>query len=280
LKYYFDHNIVEMTYSNKPLHPLKVIQFTQYIFGLGGVIMSETAIVSASSGGRRALRAGSKSTSFYWYCDDYVDAYLQDPRKVYDSNTSLFPMHEHILSMARCTKRLVDAKTFVTCPSDVPDDVNAWQYELLRFFTSELNQYVVPMGEVCTTQSCPVMKATDEWIYLCASHAKPKECSAPDYMLHTLDGTSAYLTSTKWFPSRASILKGSAKAFPSIARRLYRIFAHAYYHHRQEFDNLENETHLCERFTRFCEAYALVPRDLLIVPESAFSNVQTTSPTA
>lgn len=37
------------------------------------------------------------------------------------------------------------------------------------------------------------MKATDEWLYLCAAHKAPKECCAIDYIIHTLDGTAALL---------------------------------------------------------------------------------------
>jgi hypothetical protein len=39
--------------------------------------------------------------------------------------------------------------------------------------------------------------------------------------------------------SRISIPPGSVKHFQSIARRLYRIFAHAWFHHRAVFDSFE-----------------------------------------
>lgn len=52
----------------------------------------------------------------------------------------------------------------------------------------------------------------------------------------------------------------------SVCRRVYRIFSHAYFHHRQIFETFEAETHLCRRFTVFVTKYKLMTRDNLIVP--------------
>ena len=52
----------------------------------------------------------------------------------------------------------------------------------------------------------------------------------------------------------------------SVCRRVYRIFSHAYFHHRQIFESFEAETHLCRRFTVFVTKYKLMTRDNLIVP--------------
>ena len=52
----------------------------------------------------------------------------------------------------------------------------------------------------------------------------------------------------------------------SVCRRVYRIFSHAYFHHRSIFDDFENETFLCRRFTQFVTKYNLMPKDNIIVP--------------
>ncbi len=52
----------------------------------------------------------------------------------------------------------------------------------------------------------------------------------------------------------------------SVCRRIYRIFSHAYYHHRTIYDEFEERTHLCRRFTVFVLRYGLIPKDNLIVP--------------
>jgi hypothetical protein len=46
------------------------------------------------------------------------------------------------------------------------------------------------------------MTATEQWIFLCAAHKNPKECSAIDYTRHTLDGAACLLNSNRYFPSR------------------------------------------------------------------------------
>ena len=52
----------------------------------------------------------------------------------------------------------------------------------------------------------------------------------------------------------------------SVCRRVYRIFSHAYFHHRQIFNDFEGQTHLCRRFTMFVTKYNLMSKDNLIVP--------------
>lgn len=65
---------------------------------------------------------------------------------------------------------------------------------------------------------------------------------------------------------RVSIKESSVAKLGSVCRRVYRIFSHAYYHHRVIFDIFENETHLCRRFTHFVTKYNLMSKDNLIVP--------------
>ena len=125
------------------------------------------------------------------------------------------------------------------------------------------------------------MTATEQWIFLCAAHKTPKECPAIDYTRHTLDGAACLLNSNKYFPSRVSIKESSVAKLGSVCRRVYRIFSHAYFHHRfvennevkysspffrQIFDVFENDSHLCRRFTVFVTKYNLMSKDNLIVP--------------
>ncbi|KAJ4932936.1 hypothetical protein JOQ06_029774 [Pogonophryne albipinna] len=66
--------------------------------------------------------------------------------------------------------------------------------------------------------------------------------------------------------AKVSIKESSVAKLGSVCRRIYRIFSHAYFHHRQIFDKYENETFLCHRFTRFVMKYNLMSKDNLIVP--------------
>lgn len=154
---------------------------------------------------------------------------------------------------------------------DGAEDRGVWQLENIRHFTIELSALSVMLHGTCTRENCPQMKATDEWMYLCAAHKQPQECSAMDYIIHTLDGTCSLLTSCKWFPSRTEIPASSTKYFQSITRRLYRILSHTYFHHRAIFDMYEARHRLCGRFVAFARAFDLIPPKLLIIPESGFA---------
>lgn len=145
-------------------------------------------------------------------------------------------------------------------------DESAWIYEHLRQVVLQLNLLVCKLANICDVETCPQMIATEDWTYLCAAHPEPKECCAIDYITHTLDGSSVLLTSPKYFPSRVSFNSNATGYFRSASRRLYRIFAHAYFHHNQAFEEFENETHLTERFLVMVNKFKLVPKKLQIIP--------------
>ncbi|GAA5902792.1 uncharacterized protein JCM6883_007245 [Sporobolomyces salmoneus] len=123
---------------------------------------------------------------------------------------------------------------------------------------------------------CKEMRAQD-WMYLCVAHETPpsKPCSALSYISHVLEGSSSLLTSTKYFPSRVTLSSNNQeeeekmkKLVGTISRRLYRCFAHMYFHHSKLFEELENETWLFRRFVKLNERFGMIsnPNDL-IVPE-------------
>lgn len=146
-------------------------------------------------------------------------------------------------------------------------DEDVWKYEHLRQFCQELNGLATRLQDGgCSPTTCPQMTATDQWIFLCAAHKSPKECSAIDYTRHTLDGAANLLNNSKYFPSRVSLKLASVTKLGSVSRRIYRIFSHAYFHHRQIFLDFENTNQLCRRFTKFVTMYDLMPKDNLIVP--------------
>lgn len=164
----------------------------------------------------------------------------------------------------------------------------------------ELNGLAVKLQAECKPETCTQMTATEQWIFLCAAHKTPKECPAIDYTRHTLDGAACLLNSNKYFPSRydcyfqnqraylqqcnivslfyvfkfntilvfrVSIKESSVAKLGSVCRRVYRIFSHAYFHHRAIFDAFEKETHLCKRFTYFVTKYSIISKEILILPK-------------
>ena len=115
-----------------------------------------------------------------------------------------------------------------------------------------------------------------EWQYLCAVHDPPKSCCAIDYCCHTLDWAANILTSQKHFPSRLTLGSEAAggsqqgvKQLTNIFRRVYRIFAHAWFQHRQVFWQVESHEGLYIFFKTVCDIYNLIPEDNYTVPPEA-----------
>lgn len=148
-------------------------------------------------------------------------------------------------------------------------DESCWIYEHLRRLAQDLNHpLITTLQQECSRETCPEMKA-GEWLFLCVAHGSGpsvEKCCAIDYILHTLDSATALLNSPKAFPSRITIPPNSHRHFSSLARRLGRIFGHAYYQHREAFEQSEADTSLYSRFLALAAMYDLVPPDFLDIP--------------
>ncbi|KAF8641815.1 hypothetical protein AX16_009795 [Volvariella volvacea WC 439] len=152
---------------------------------------------------------------------------------------------------------------------DVAVDESCWIYEQLRRLAQDLTHPLITMLQTeCSRSTCPEMKA-GEWLYLCVAHGEGgamEQCCAIDYILHTLDSATALLNSPRAFPSRLQIPQSSNRHFSSLARRLSRIFAHAYFHHREIFEQAEAESSLYARFLALTSKFELVPAEFLVIP--------------
>ncbi|ORY73825.1 Mob1/phocein [Leucosporidium creatinivorum] len=144
-------------------------------------------------------------------------------------------------------------------------EVDVWVLEQLRRLALDQSIWVAKLAEECTPTTCPEMRA-NEWLYLCAAHQPPLSCCAIDYTVHTLDGSVSLLNSTKYFPSRLQVPSSSLRFLPAVARRLYRSFGHAFFHHRPLFDSLESQTSLYQRFLALNASYDLIDQELMVIP--------------
>lgn len=126
----------------------------------------------------------------------------------------------------------------------------------------------------CSSETCPEMRAS-EWQYLCAAHDPPKSCCAIDYTCHTLDWAATTLTSGKLFPSRLALGTENVSSavqlrkMTEVFRRVYRIFAHAWFQHRDVFWKVESKTGLYVFFKAVCEEYHLIQDDNYTIPPEA-----------
>lgn len=194
------------------------------------------------------------------------DLYNWAPEE-FNKKKGLFAVQEYIQELIRDNP--ANVKKIIEPPEGV--DLNAWKYEHLRQFILETNLLIVQLKGVCTKETCPKMKATEDWLYLCAVHKETQDCPAIDYMIHNLDQMSANLNSSKLFSSRVSIDKSSIKTLENIVRRLYRYFSHCYFHHKTIFDEFEKEMHLCERFTEYIKVFDMMSSKYIIIPQNIFS---------
>ncbi|KNE55555.1 hypothetical protein AMAG_01445 [Allomyces macrogynus ATCC 38327] len=179
-----------------------------------------------------------------------------------DAIEAPFMYQEYLQQLIRASP--ADPEALVAVPPN--GDPLVWQYEHLRQFCLELTGLVVALHDECSDQSCPEMKA-NEWQYLCAAHPTPKNCCAFDYIVHTIDGACGLLNNPKFFPSRVSMGTPAVQQFGNIARRLYRVFAHAYFHHRAVFDRYEAASHLYARFVAFILKYDLMDKDTILIKD-------------
>ncbi|KAG9098015.1 hypothetical protein FRC06_006920 [Ceratobasidium sp. 370] len=187
---------------------------------------------------------------------------------------SAFQSQEYIAHLVRQDPH--DVQRIVAVPKTAGDDEKgavdegSWLFEQLRRLAQDLVCPLITNLQLeCTRDTCPEMKA-GEWLYLCVAHGNNVgghvQCCAIDYIVHTLDSATALLNSTRVFPSRLSVPSSSYRHFSSLARRLSRIFAHAFYHHRELFSQAEAESSLYARFLSLSQQHSLVPPELLVIP--------------
>ncbi|KAJ3754585.1 mps one binder kinase activator-like 4 [Lentinula raphanica] len=202
---------------------------------------------------------------------------------------SAFQLQEYISLVIRKDVHNVDRIVSIPILPGKEDgkgvDENCWIYEQLRRLAQDLTHpLITALQTECTRQTCPQMKA-GEWLYLCVAHGNEstsfsssssdtglpgggmvEQCCAIDYILHTIDSATALLNSPRTFPSRLSIPTPSVRHFSSLARRLGRVFAHAYFHHRELFEQAEAESSLYRRFEEMVGRWSLVPKEFLVIP--------------
>jgi len=204
----------------------------------------------------RRIKPGTRFKDFYTYPKNNFEEHEEQ----------VLGVSQWIEQAAREYALTNPAKT-ISPPEDTIVNEALWKYEQVRYFCKELNWLVVQLQGYCSPKKYPQMIATEQWIFLCAAHKTPKECFAIDYMRHTLDFVAIQLNDPKKYPTRTTIKEGSIQKLGNICRRIYRLFAHAYYQHKKVYEEFESRTKLCQRFTLFCMKYDMISDEkLFIVP--------------
>ncbi|PPJ58528.1 hypothetical protein CBER1_07146 [Cercospora berteroae] len=233
------------------------------------------------TGAARRIRPGTKAE------DIHEGPPLTDLQNI----DSAFQLTEHLKALYYHHTHPPDSETTTSVSAELARELarppaetskEIWLYELGRFLIQKTNAIIVNLfadDPPCSASTCPEMRAS-EWQYLCAVHDPPKSCSAIDYCCHTLDWAASSLTSSKMFPSRLGLGSGQTggndkvlaqqmKEITNIFRRVYRIYAHAWFQHREMFWRVEKQTGLYILFKTVCDEYGMIqPENYTIPPEA------------
>ena len=240
------------------------------------------SINNVNSGASRRIRPGTKA-------EDMAEG---PPLVELSDIDSAFQLTEHLKALHYSHTHPADSDTVQPITHDIARELCAppsgtskdiWLYELGRFLIQKTNAIIVALfsdSPPCSAHTCPEMRAS-EWQYLCAVHEPPKSCCAIDYCCHTLDWAATTLTSSKMFPSRLGLGSGSGmtsgdkvlaqqmKEIKNIFRRVYRIYAHAWFQHRDVFWRVEGKTGLYVFFKMVCDMYGIIESDNYTIPPEA-----------
>ncbi|KAL6717255.1 hypothetical protein ACLMJK_005170 [Lecanora helva] len=217
-----------------------------------------------------------------------IDVASGPPLRLLNEIDSPFQLQEHLKALFHHYTRATENKLATTQLTretalkiaTPPDGVDRllWLFELSRLLEMKANELVVQFfsdNPPCSAQTCPEMRAS-EWQYLCAVHEPPKPCCAIDYCTHTLDWAEYTLSSLKHFPSRLTLgsdanggSAGGERQIINIMRRVYRIFAHAWFQHRQVFWQNESSEGVYMLFKTVCDVHHLIPEENYTIPSEA-----------
>ncbi|KAK9465050.1 Mob1/phocein [Lipomyces arxii] len=148
------------------------------------------------------------------------------------------------------------------------EDKNEWLAVNTVDFYNQINMLYGTVTEFCSPQTCPEMKATDEYEYLWKDNDKfkrPTTLSAPDYIEHLMNWVQSYFENEAVFPSKIGVPfpKNFQQIIAKIFKRLYRVYAHIYCHHFEIITQLGIQPHLntsLKHFIYFIQEFDLVDR--------------------
>lgn len=173
------------------------------------------------------------------------------PAKKHAYGTRTWNLHRHIkdsmangLDLAECIR--------------LPDgyQLEEWVAVHVIDFFNELSLLFGTISEFCTAESCPQMTAGPCYTYLWADgkqQVTPVGLPAPEYVDRLLNWVQDQLNDPQVFPLDGDY--SDSPAFQRIAgvifKRLFRVYAHMYHNHLDNYVALHAETHLNFCFKRF-----------------------------
>lgn len=109
------------------------------------------------------------------------------------------------------------------------------------------------------------MKVNNE-SYKCTVHDKWRDCCAIEYIIHNLDSSTEVILNLRHFFAKPNVSESAVRNLEQIVRRLYRLFSHCFYYHKDVFEEFEREMSLYKRFFEFMIKFKFNKKDTLIPP--------------
>lgn len=129
-----------------------------------------------------------------------------------------------------------------------------WLAKNVSDFYDQLNLLSGTVTQFCTEEICPQMTAGPGFRYLWRddSGMEPVPVSAPKYISLVLSWVNNQIENEAIFPSMTSTFPPNfEETVRDIMKRLFRIYAHFYYHHYENFQSLNMEMWLNTSFYHF-----------------------------
>jgi hypothetical protein len=158
-----------------------------------------------------------------------------------------------------------DVDKLITCPPG--ESENDWIYSCFRQFAQELNYYAYEHREVATEPETKFFINGQQISCLSAAYPTPTMVPAIDYITQTIDLATQLVLDAKLFPGGVMDAGGRTQ-IETYCRRFYRIFLYSYTLHKDVFEKVEKQSHLCERFTRFGKLYSLLKPEDIFIPDT------------
>ncbi|POM61723.1 Maintenance of ploidy protein mob1 [Phytophthora palmivora] len=180
------------------------------------------------------------------------------PRKKHVSGTRTWNLHRHIKDSMASGLDLADC---IQLPEGCQRD--EWIAVHVIDFFNEISLLFGTISEFCTHTSCPQMSAGPCYTYLWADGVQqvtPVSLPASEYVARLLEWVEGQLDDPQLFPDTYNTATSSSsgecnskftRAARNILKRLFRVYAHMYHNHLQNYVALHAESHLNFCFKRF-----------------------------
>eukprot|EP01137_Pigoraptor_chileana_P006075 Opistho-2@50019 len=149
------------------------------------------------------------------------------------------------------------------------EDLNEWLAVHVVDFFNRINLIYGTVGEFCDAKSCPTMSAGKQYEYHWMDgekYKKPTSMPASQYVILLMEWIEHQVNDEDIFPSKVGVAfpKTFLPTVKNIFKRLFRVFAHVYFHHFDKLQSIGAEAHVNTCYKHF---YLFVTEFQLIEPK-------------